>query len=195
VVGKRRSLGRHRREDLSVRQTSILFQRCRFLTTEPFLAHKRLLFCTDLAYWRWGIDSAHLLFLESDFDGEASKGTVVSYKSLYTSCVGLHQHSPYSCQMSISGQHCTWINFVRVCPPVVSIMGWTAAKSVWRQASSERHPSWTLPNWSTHEHMHRGKCIQIYRQLWTVSAVNYMYSMHNTQTDTHISFFHFPFGF
>lgn len=57
MVGKLRSQGRHRREDPSVRQTSILVQRCCFLTTEPFLAHALLLFCTDLACWCWGIDS------------------------------------------------------------------------------------------------------------------------------------------
>lgn len=64
MVGKLRSLGRHRREDTSVRQTSILFQRCCFLTTKPFLAHTLLLFCTDLACWCWGIDSSCLSCLE-----------------------------------------------------------------------------------------------------------------------------------
>lgn len=49
MTGKLRSLGRHRREDSGVRQAFILVQRCRFLTTKPFLAHSQLLFCTDLS--------------------------------------------------------------------------------------------------------------------------------------------------
>lgn len=71
-------------------------------------------------------------------------------------------------------------------PPVVSIMRWTAAESVWRQASSDRHPSWTLPNWSTQEHMRRGKHVHIFHQLCPVSAIKNMQCVQHT----HISFFH-----
>lgn len=96
----------------------------------------------------------------------------VLYKSLCTSC-------PYSCQKNISEQHCALVNFVCVracvCPPVLSIMGWTAAASVWRQATSER------------------KCIHIYHQLWPVSAVNNIYSIHQYAQYTRMHTYHiFP---
>lgn len=76
-----------------------------------------------------------------------------------------------------------------VCPPVLSIMLWTAAESVWRQPASERHLSRMLPSWSTHEHMHRNKCSHIYHQICQVPVVNNIYSMYNTHTHTHITFF------
>lgn len=154
--------------------------------------------------WPCGVEG--LILLVSLFwtgDGDvAGRGPSIHsclVHSLYTSRVALHPHCPGYCQMSISEQHCAWINFVctsmRARPPVVSIMaGGTAVESVWRQAASERHPSRTLPSWSLHEYMHRGKCIHIYHQLWKVPTVNNLYSRLSTlHTHTHRTFFQNPY--
>lgn len=114
--------------------------------------------------------------------------------SLYTSRVPLHPHRPCRCQMSIFEQHFEWISFVCVCMLLCvcfhlfspSWGGGTAAASVWRQAASERHPSQTLPSWSTQAHMHRGKCIHIYHRLCKGPTVNNIFRAHNTHRAAHI---------
>lgn len=117
MVGKLRSLGRHRREDPSVRQASILVQRCCFLTAEPFLAHAQLLFCTT---WLVGVEGLIPLvslfwMVDGDSAGRGPSAHSCLMHSLYTRRVLLHPHCPRYCQMSISEQHCVWINFVCVC--------------------------------------------------------------------------------
>lgn len=132
--------------------------------------------------------------VDDDFSGRGLSTHSCLIHSLYTSRVLLHPQCPCYCQMSISGKHCEWINFlcvsVRSCMCVSTCCvhhTWAggagaAVESVWRQAASERHPSGTLPSWCTHEHMHRSKCIHIHHQLWKVPTVYNIYSTHNTHT-------------
>lgn len=197
MVGKLRSLGRHGGEDPSVRQHPFWSIGA---VSSPLSHFWHILCFYFVPIWLAGVDGLiPLVSLFWTVDGGRGLSThSCLIHSLYTSRVPLHPHCPCYCQMSISEQHCVWINFVCVyglvcvCPPVLSIMGGgggTAAESVWRQAASERHPSRTLPSWSTHEHMHRGECIHIYHQLWKVPTVNNIYSTHNTHTVRHITHF------
>lgn len=116
MVGKLRSPWRHRRSDPDVRQASILVRMWCFFTSKPFLAHTLLLFCMNLACWCWGIDSTCLPLLDSRWwlFWQGPLHSQLSHTYLYTSRVLLHPQCPCHCQMSISGKHCEWINFLCV---------------------------------------------------------------------------------
>lgn len=158
-----------------------------------------------LLIWLAGVE--WLIPLVSVFgmvDGEVAGRGLTTHSclihSLYTSRVSLHPHCLCYCQMSIRTKLC--MNQLCVCVYVfVSIStcsvhhGGTAAESVWRQAAIERHPSWTLPSWSTHEHMHTEKCIHFYHQLWEVLTVNNIVCTIHTCRRAHPTFSTTPICF
>lgn len=131
MVGKLRSLGRHRGEDPSVRQHPFWSKGA---VSSPLSHFWHILCFYFVPIWLACVEGLiPLISLFWTVDGDSNGMGLSTHSclihSLYTSRVLLHPHCPCYCQMSISEQHCVWINFVCVyglvcmCPPVLSIMG------------------------------------------------------------------------